>query len=474
MIEPKRNSSYFLKMANSAKVDLLSRYALGERDFRGVNLSYANLSSIDLSGADLRKADLSKADLSGANLEGVNLEEAFLNHAKLVNANLKRASLSFTRLSRADLQGANLSNANLEDTVLDSASLSEVNLSNAYMVKANLYKAYLKRANLRGANLSRAELSSADLSSADLASTKLRDATLIDTKLFCANLSHADFRDEQYQTRLGGADLRNADLSNANLTGIDLAEANLEGAKLDGAILGRGETPNLSKAIKQDVTETSQSSNDLFKQQFPAGLPFGIKKPRFAVVPEKGSQKVNFEDELTTGIIRENVYPKLSYQSLIECLKKTPIASSNLKETLIKMSQTDSEKQFFRFYTDNYNMWTREIPVLIPQAWIQWHSDTKNELRNRNFSYADNLYRVDFVAFWNNKRFAILIDDISHYAKRNYSYWNADEEKYSMRLKEDRKLRKEGWEVFRISNWEIRNEQFMREILADFLEYIDF
>ncbi len=43
-----------------------------------------------------------------------------------------------------------------------------------------------------------------------------------------------------------------------------------------------------------------------------------------------------------------------------------------------------------------------------------------------------------------------------------------------MRLKEDRKLRKEGWEVFRISNWEIRNEQLLSEILADFLEHIEF
>jgi len=473
MIEPKRNSSY-LNRANSAKIDLQSRYALGERDFRGVKLSYANLSSIDLSGADLREADLSNADLSGAVLECVNLEGAFLNHAKLINANLKRASLSYTRLGGANLQGADLSNANLEHTLLDGALLSAVNLSNAYMVKAHLHKAYLKRANLRGANLSRAELSSADLSSADLTSAKLRDTTLFDTKLFCANLSNADFRDEQYQTWLGGTDLRNADLSNANLTGIDLAEANLEGAKLDGAILGRGETPNLSKAIKQDVTEISQSSNDLFKQQFPAGLPFGIKKPRFGVIPEKGSQKVHFEDEFHTGVIRENVYPNLSYQDLIEGLKGTPIVSYNLKESLINMSQTESEKQFFRFYTANYNMWTREIPVLIPQAWIQWHSDTKNELRNRNSSYAANLYRVDFVAFWKNKRFAILIDDISHYARKNFSSWNADEEKYSMRLKEDRKLRKEGWEVFRISNWEIRDEQVISEILADFLEYIDF
>jgi hypothetical protein len=77
------------------------------------------------------------------------------------------------------------------------------------------------------------------------------------------------------------------------------------------------------------------------------------------------------------------------------------------------------------------------------------------------------------MSFWNNKRFAILIDDISHYAKKNYSYWNADQEKYSMRLKEDRKLRKERWNVFRISNWELRQGEFIKELSDDLLDYIE-
>ncbi len=43
-----------------------------------------------------------------------------------------------------------------------------------------------------------------------------------------------------------------------------------------------------------------------------------------------------------------------------------------------------------------------------------------------------------------------------------------------MRLKEDRKLHKEGWEVFRISNWEIRQEEIILELLADLREFIGF
>jgi hypothetical protein len=81
---------------------------------------------------------------------------------------------------------------------------------------------------------------------------------------------------------------------------------------------------------------------------------------------------------------------------------------------------------------------------------------------------------VDFIAFWEYKRFAILIDDIGHYGIKNSNgVFIADEEQYSKRLKEDRKLRKDKWEVFRISNWEIRKE-LLDEILDDLREFIGF
>jgi very-short-patch-repair endonuclease len=214
-------------------------------------------------------------------------------------------------------------------------------------------------------------------------------------------------------------------------------------------------------------------TEDLFKRQFPLGMPFGLHKPSVAAIPHNGSQKIYFEETENIGLIKENVYPNFTYSRLKECLAGTPIDSFELQQTLTNSCQTESEKKLFNFYVKNHVMWNENVPILIPQAWIQWHSNTKNELRSNNSSYAGDLYRVDFVAFWNNKRYAILIDDISHYAKKNYLYWNADEEKYSMRLKEDRKLRKEGWEVFRISNWEIRNEQYISEIVNDLLSYFD-
>lgn len=233
----------------------------------------------------------------------------------------------------------------------------------------------------------------------------------------------------------------------------------------------------LNKAAPEE-TEIAQSAEDLFKRQFPAGLPFGLKKPHFAFVPEQGSQKWYFEDEHQIGVIRENVYPNFTYQKLKDCLRKTLIGSSDLRGTLIGMIQTECEIKFFESYANQYKMWTQEVPVLIPQAWIQWHSRNKEDLRLRKSSCADDPHRVDFVAFWRQKRFTILIDDISHYAKEvgspRQKRWDANEQAYSKTLQQYRKLCKEGWQVFRVSNWEIRNEELITEILTDLREYMDF
>ncbi|MEO1764419.1 MAG: pentapeptide repeat-containing protein, partial [Cyanobacteria bacterium J06629_18] len=47
---------------------LLEKYALGFRDFSGIELTEANLAGIKLSGVDLSHADLSIVNLSGSNL----------------------------------------------------------------------------------------------------------------------------------------------------------------------------------------------------------------------------------------------------------------------------------------------------------------------------------------------------------------------------------------------------------------------
>lgn len=214
--------------------------------------------------------------------------------------------------------------------------------------------------------------------------------------------------------------------------------------------------------------------NQMFSHQFPAGLPFGVPKPSFSIKAAQGAQTLKYELQDNLGLLEGNIYPDFTFRQLESNYGLDASTNNVLKNALVGMNQTEYEKNFFLAYAKKFRMADEDIPVLIPQAWIQWHSQSKKNLRSITASHSDDLYRVDFVAFWNRKRYVILIDDISHYAVRKQGYWLADQESYSKRLKEDRKLQKENWQVFRVSNWELRSSEKTQAALEDLREFIQF
>jgi len=217
----------------------------------------------------------------------------------------------------------------------------------------------------------------------------------------------------------------------------------------------------------------SSFTEDLFVYQFPAGMPFGIPKPDFSITPERGRQTLKYELQHGLGLLKGKVYPNFSFRMLEIFYGLDNSTNRVLKKALIDMNQVECEKDFFIKYAQRFDMANKNVPILIPQAWIQWHSQPKRNLRSVG-TYADDIYRVDFVAFWNSKRYAILVDDISHYGVKEKSIWRADEESYSKRLKEDRKLSTENWQVFRVSNWELRDKEKIPGILEDLRKFIGF
>jgi hypothetical protein len=219
------------------------------------------------------------------------------------------------------------------------------------------------------------------------------------------------------------------------------------------------------------TTNKGQTAETLFKQQFPVGLPFGwAAKPDFAILAAKDAQSLGFELKDGLWILHDHhdVYPNFSFLDLEKICNISHDCNTKLKVSLVNMNQTPCEKTLFKAYGKKFGMAdSDEVPLLIPQAWIQWHSQPKKRLRKAKSAHADEPFRIDLVAFWNNQRYAILVDDIGHYARQNKDeIWVANEEKYSIHLKEERKLRKDGWHVFRISNWEIRHEHLLQEVLV--------
>ena len=164
-------------------LELLKKWANGERDFHQANLSEANLSNANLSGANFVYADLSDSVLRGATLNGAKLGRAYLNNANLVRANLSNTNLDDAHLRYANLRDANLNGANLYNADLSYADLSGADLSNVYLFGANLVNANLNNTNLCDANLNEANLSRARLNNCNLKGTDLREANLERTDL---------------------------------------------------------------------------------------------------------------------------------------------------------------------------------------------------------------------------------------------------------------------------------------------------
>jgi very-short-patch-repair endonuclease len=95
------------------------------------------------------------------------------------------------------------------------------------------------------------------------------------------------------------------------------------------------------------------------------------------------------------------------------------------------------------------------LPALIPCVYLNWYLDKEERQEN------SEPYIVDFVfkspAFRTNDIVVIEIDGPSHYADytSNADRYIVSEKRYAEHLLKDRWLRKNGFKVFRIGNYEL-------------------
>ena len=125
--------------------ELYERYAAGERDFPGVDLSNANLNI-----AGLEDYEPGKNDLSGINLSGANLSGAIIGYVNFTNANLRSADLTRTHISDTKLIGADLSDAILDFAEI-AADLTDANIRESSLEHTTFISADLTRADFTGA-----------------------------------------------------------------------------------------------------------------------------------------------------------------------------------------------------------------------------------------------------------------------------------------------------------------------------------
>lgn len=249
--------------------------------------------------------------------------------------------------------------------------------------------------------------------------------------------------------------------------------------------------------------ESDKKAQELWAAQYPyGGFCFGPDKPTVHLVQDQGKQVIRFEGSALNGEIRQCLYPNFSFSDWTDFVYDTMgtdwIARLGIDDNSPQVRQcahlvtkalidkrATGEIDFWNWFQDRLtvaqtgytnDVWDAPtwIPAIIPQVWIQWHSETLPDLRTWGSPYASQPQRIDFAVFWNNRRHAVLIDGIQHYAKKRNNVWEASEEQYSNRLAEDRFLRLNAWEVFRVSNWELRDPERRAIAMQDFEKQIGF
>lgn len=108
-------------------------------------------------------------------------------------------------------------------------------------------------------------------------------------------------------------------------------------------------------------------------------------------------------------------------------------------------------------------------PALIPQVWLNFIYDSKLGLADPQREHLhDNPGVVDFVMLHNGRKHIIEIDDPGHYATfdKNQQKYVVSEEQYTKNLRIERRLRWDGWEIHRFSNWEVLNSFNAAYVLA--------
>lgn len=106
------------------------------------------------------------------------------------------------------------------------------------------------------------------------------------------------------------------------------------------------------------------------------------------------------------------------------------------------------------------------LPALVPQVYLHYDPKTSKELKGIKRLPRQ---RMDFlILFSNSERVVIEVDGKHHYANDDDQ---ASPQKYSEMVAQDRKLRLQGYEVYRFGGYEL-NENTGKDLITSFFEQL--
>ncbi|MEW4530478.1 pentapeptide repeat-containing protein [Maioricimonas sp. JC845] len=304
------------------RTELQRRYALGQRDFRGADLSGVDLKDLDLRGIDLTGGSLVKAKLYGTNFEGAVLTECDLSQTYLAGTRLsgvlaRRAQFRGCRMdgvqwTEADFEGARFDQCNLQKAELTGCSLrksglADADLTGARLVNVRAYGAFTERSCWHAASLEKCRFNNGRLAATDFTDARFENcnfegADLANTNCSGATFRHCEFKDASFNS----ADLSECGLEGACFDRAAMAAARLEKSRLSHASLGRA---NLSRANLRhadlshaDLTQSDLSRADLRNANLKGAELDGADLSSADVVETEVDEATSFEAARTIGV----------------------------------------------------------------------------------------------------------------------------------------------------------------------------
>jgi very-short-patch-repair endonuclease len=119
-------------------------------------------------------------------------------------------------------------------------------------------------------------------------------------------------------------------------------------------------------------------------------------------------------------------------------------------------------------YSRRYQERGFDIPALVPQVYL--HYDPYTAHRGGRAGSPLPRQRMDFLLLFSGRRRVVLeVDGSQHYSTNGY----ADPRVYGEMVREDRRLRLDGYEVYRFSSTELNGRDSSKRMLEEFFDDLE-
>jgi very-short-patch-repair endonuclease len=199
-------------------------------------------------------------------------------------------------------------------------------------------------------------------------------------------------------------------------------------------------------------------------------------KPRIVV-----SDALNNTIDIVEGAERCLVYDRplppdgltwtelLSWWASIQSITDNRAAATALYKRLFSSLASPPEELLFRTYCERYADGSADVPALIQQVYLHYNPYTARELAAMNATQLPR-QRMDFLLLPGERtRVVIEVDGKQHYSTDDGI---ASPSLYADMVREDRRIRLGGYEVFRFGGTELQGtagEQLVREFFDELL-----